>query len=69
MTINITPVFKPKINQKLNMSKSSVNEWDASDASDDDDGLKTPKTPGSAVSSPEAQTPKYSNVSPSYNPT
>ena len=51
------------------MSKSSVNEWDASDASDDEDGLKTPKTPGSAVSSPEAQSPKYSIVSPSYNPT
>ena len=29
------------------MSKSSINEWDASDASDDDDGLKTPKTPSS----------------------
>ena len=51
------------------MSKSSVNEWDAADASDDDEGLRTPKTPGSAVSSPEAQSPKYSNVSPSYNPT
>ena len=51
------------------MSESSINEWDAADASDDDDGLQTPKTPGSPVSSPEAQTPKYSNVSPSYNPT
>ena len=56
------------------MSKSSVNEWDASDASDDDDGLKTPKTPGSPVSkasspSPEAESPKYCDVSPSYNPT
>jgi hypothetical protein len=43
------------------MSKSSVNEWDASDASDDDDGLKTPKTPGSAVSkasSPRAESPR-----------
>ena len=55
------------------MSKSSINEWDASDASDDDDGLKTPKTPGSPVSKPPAegwaQTPEYSIVSPSYNPT
>ena len=51
------------------MSKRSINEWDASDASDDDDGLKTPKTPGSPVSKPEAEGLKYSDVSPSYNPT